>query len=124
MSCSKFEKSKFDERKLKQLHERIAKLRFFDPACGCGNFLIITYRELRLLEIAILKQLRTLSGRASHQLVVDIKIISRIDVDAMYGIEDRGISRPHCRGCALAYRPPDEHAAFGRVRAELCQVAA
>ena len=82
-----FEKSKFNERKLKQLHDRIAKLRFFDPACGCGNFLIITYRELRLLEIAILKQLRTLSGRASHQLVVDIKIISRIDVDTVHGIE-------------------------------------
>ena len=82
-----FEKSKFDERKLHQLHDRIAKLRFFDPACGCGNFLIITYRELRLLELAILKQLRTLSGRVSHQLVVDVRIISRIDVDAMYGIE-------------------------------------
>ena len=42
-----FEKVKFESNKLKQLHERIAKLRFFDPACGCGNFLIITYRELR-----------------------------------------------------------------------------
>ena len=37
--------------------EALARLRFLDPACGCGNFLVITYRELRLLEIEILKAL-------------------------------------------------------------------
>jgi hypothetical protein len=85
--------------------------------------LIITYRELRLLEIAILKQLRKLSGRDWHQLSVSIKIISRIDVDAMHGIEIEEFPRPYCRGCTLANRPPDEYAAFRRVRAELCQAA-
>jgi type II restriction/modification system DNA methylase subunit YeeA len=58
-----FEKSQYDANKLKQLHEHISQLRFFDPACVCGNFLIITYRELRKLEIAILKQLHKLSGK-------------------------------------------------------------
>ena len=47
-----FEAIKTNERKLKNFHDKISRLRFFDPACGCGNFLIITYRELRQLEIA------------------------------------------------------------------------
>src|SRR5271170_6230373 len=43
---------------LEALHQKLASLRFFDPACGCGNFLIIAYREVRLLEIELLKTLR------------------------------------------------------------------
>ena len=42
---------------LRAFHEKLAKLRFFDPACGCGNFLIIAYRELRALEILVLREL-------------------------------------------------------------------
>ena len=57
-------------------------LRFFDPACGCGNFLIISYRELRLLEIELLKVLRK-----NGQLELDVAKMSRIDVDQFYGIE-------------------------------------
>jgi hypothetical protein len=40
--------------RLSQLHDRIAKLEFLDPACGCGNFLILAYRELRRIEQTIL----------------------------------------------------------------------
>lgn len=82
-----FENAKYNVNKLKQLHEGIAKLRFFDPACGCGNFLIITYRELRKLEISILKQLNRLSKKDSQQLSIDVSLISLIDVDSLYGIE-------------------------------------
>lgn len=82
-----FEKNKFDANKLKQLHEKIAQMQFFDPACGCGNFLIITYRELRRLEIAILKQLRVLSGKGEHQMQLDVRDVSKIDVDCLFGIE-------------------------------------
>jgi hypothetical protein len=57
-----------------------------DPACGCGNFLIITYRELRLLEIEILKQIYKLR-KTDHQFELDINHLSKIDVDTMYGIE-------------------------------------
>ncbi len=42
---------------LRAFQKRLSELRFFDPACGCGNFLIITYRELRLLEIEVLKEI-------------------------------------------------------------------
>ena len=52
---AEFEKAKTNEKQLRALHLKISKMRFLDPACGCGNFLIVTYRELRLLELEILK---------------------------------------------------------------------
>ena len=58
-------------------------LNFFDPACGCGNFLIIAYRELRRLEIEVLKQLQKVPG----QFDLDAQNLSIIDVDQFFGIE-------------------------------------
>ncbi|HNJ67516.1 MAG TPA: class I SAM-dependent DNA methyltransferase, partial [Turneriella sp.] len=68
--------------KLIALHKKISELKFLDPACGCGNFLVIAYRELRLLEIEILKKLHK-----SGQGVLDVGDILWLDVDMMYGIE-------------------------------------
>ncbi len=82
-----FELGKHDTYKLRSLHEKIAGLKFFDPACGCGNFLVITYSEIRKLEIQILKQLDLLSGKDARQLVTDVSSLSKIDVDSLYGIE-------------------------------------
>ena len=76
-----FDKVKGDKRRLKAFQEKLGKLTFFDPACGCGNFLVVTYRELRLLEIEVLKILH------GDQQVLDIHGFSLVDVDAMYGIE-------------------------------------
>lgn len=76
-----FEAGKHDKNKLKKLHEKISKLRFLDPACGSGNFLIVAYRELRLLEIEIVKLL------LKNQQVTDISHYFLIDVDRFYGIE-------------------------------------
>lgn len=67
---------------LDALLDTLSKLTFFDPACGCGNFLIIAYRELRLLEIDILK-----AKHGKAQLELDAAILSQIDVDQFYGIE-------------------------------------
>jgi hypothetical protein len=67
---------------LEAFHERLSTLRFFDPACGCGNFLIISYRELRLLEIELLKAIRK-----GGQLSLDVSQMCRIDVDQFFGIE-------------------------------------
>ncbi len=67
---------------IEAFHKKLSGLRFFDPACGCGNFLIISYRELRLLEIDILKALRK-----DTQLKLDVAALSQIDVDQFYGIE-------------------------------------
>ncbi len=77
-----FEKAKGSKIKLQQLQDKIANLHFLDPACGCGNFLIITYRELRELEILILRELNK-----SGQQFIDIKLFIKVDVDQFYGIE-------------------------------------
>lgn len=78
---TEFEQLKNDKNKLKKLHDKISKLRFLDPACGCGNFLIIAYRELRLLELDIVKAL--LKG----QRVTNLDHYFLLDVDKFYGIE-------------------------------------
>ena len=67
--------------KLKELHKKISKLRFLDPACGCGNFLITAYRELRLLELSIVEKL--LKG----QMVTNVNQYFLVDLDQFYGIE-------------------------------------
>ena len=80
-------KSRKDSRRpaaLRQFQEKLGRLRFFDPACGCGNFLIIAYRELRTLEIEVLKELYPLHSR---QRGMYTETISLINVDQFYGIE-------------------------------------
>lgn len=82
---AEFEKIKHNVPRLRDFQSKIAKLKFFDPACGCGNFLVITYREMRQLELEILKQIRVLTGEV--QLRLDASELSEIDVDSFYGIE-------------------------------------
>jgi hypothetical protein len=77
-----FEKVKSSSKKLKEFHHKLSTLKFLDPACGSGNFLIITYRELRLLEIDILRELFK-----KGEQVLDISSILWLDVDQFYGIE-------------------------------------
>ena len=71
---------------LRRFQAKLGQLKFFDPACGCGNFLIIAYRELRLLEIEVLKEIhpRSQGGRQMDALASEL---SRVDVDQFYGIE-------------------------------------
>lgn len=68
---------------LEALHDKIASLTFFDPACGCGNFLVIAYRELRQLENEILHELHG----GADQRVLDVATLSKVNVDRFYGIE-------------------------------------
>jgi hypothetical protein len=77
-----FEKVKSSSKKLKEFHTKISNLTFLDPACGSGNFLIIIYRELRLLEIKILKEFFK-----NGQQVFNIESIVQINIDKFYGIE-------------------------------------
>jgi len=67
---------------LAALHERLARMTFLDPACGCGNFLVVTYRELRALELELLLELYPEGQRS-----LDAAALSRIDVDQFFGIE-------------------------------------
>jgi hypothetical protein len=67
---------------LRDFHARLGALTFFDPACGCGNFLVIAYRELRELELEVIRELNP-----EGQRVTDVGLLSKVDVDQFYGIE-------------------------------------
>jgi hypothetical protein len=66
---------------LQEFQNKLSRLTFMDPACGCGNFLVIAYRELRNLELCVLHELW------DGQRVMDISAFSRVNVDQFYGIE-------------------------------------
>ena len=68
---------------LRKFRDRLGTLRLFDPACGCGNFLIIAYRELRTLEIDVLREIA--SRATATQLALDVQSV--VEVDQFYGIE-------------------------------------
>ncbi|WP_152268038.1 DNA methyltransferase [Agriterribacter humi] len=78
-----FEKYQNNAAQLRKLIARIAHIKFFDPACGSGNFLIITYKELRVLEIKIIQQI---IGLEKIPLFADAFTTS-ISLNQFYGIE-------------------------------------
>lgn len=73
-----------NKRKLEILRNKLGYLRFLDPACGCGNFLIIAYRELRLLEYEILIKLFKGGKTQTRFFASEISVIR---IEHFYGIE-------------------------------------
>jgi hypothetical protein len=67
--------------RLNDFHDKLSSLKFLDPACGCGNFLVITYRELRILELEVIREL--LGG----ERLLDVDHYIKVNVDQFYGIE-------------------------------------
>ncbi len=78
---AEFDKLKADKKPLDAFHRKLSEVRILDPACGCGNFLIIAYRELRLLEIDVLK------AKFKNQIATNIDHYINVNVDQFYGIE-------------------------------------
>ena len=91
---------KSDEgKRLRNLRERLANIRFMDPACGCGNFIIIAYRELRKLEIDVMIRLRDVGALNADAFVLGESAVSEkrlarlnsveplVTIDSFYGIE-------------------------------------
>lgn len=79
---AEFERVKSNKIKLNEFHQRLAKIKFLDPACGCGNFLVIAYREVRMLELDIV---RALDGK-SRNLSLDVAAFNILcDVDQFSG---------------------------------------
>src|SRR3989338_3234446 len=78
-----FNRVKGNKNKLFEFHKKLRTLTFFDPACGCGNFLVIAYRELRKLELEVLRTVH--EGPGSRFLDIHQEI--SVDVDQFYGIE-------------------------------------
>ncbi len=80
-----FVQARDNKNRLEALHDRLSGIRVLDPACGCGNFLVIAYRQLRRLELKVLTRLRELSGE--RQLVLDVDSLSRVRISQFFGIE-------------------------------------
>jgi hypothetical protein len=78
-----FVRLKRDSKRLLDFHKRLSNIRVLDPACGCGNFLVIAYREIRQLELEVLRELHKARGTA----FLDVGEIVWVDVDQFYGIE-------------------------------------
>jgi hypothetical protein len=95
---AEFERVKGHRNKLFEFHKKLRQLTFFDPACGCGNFLVISYRELRELELKVLRADHELSAHKG-QLGVDVHGLIGVNVDQFFGIEieefPAQITRPH-----------------------------
>lgn len=72
---------------LRQFQSKLSGLRILDPACGSGNFLIIAYREIRRLELSVIRDLHD-PGRQ----LLDVSRLSKVNVDQFYGIEIDGVS--------------------------------
>jgi hypothetical protein len=83
---AEFERVKGHRSKLFEFHKKLRQLTFFDPACGCGNFLVISYRELRELELKLLRASHELSAHKG-QLTVDVHALIGVNVDQFFGIE-------------------------------------
>lgn len=81
---AEFEKAKGNLRKLEALHQKLGTLRFLDPACGCGNFLVVAYRELRLLELEVLQAIHQLNPQVIAQTVEGYRGVT---LDHFAGIE-------------------------------------
>ena len=72
--------------KLLAFLDKLATLRFFDPAAGCGNFLVIAYRELRRIEREALRRLRE-KQQKTGQMSVNVELEIKCDVAQFYAIE-------------------------------------
>jgi len=88
---AQFDKIKKDrsgrrKNRLREFQRKLAELKLLDPACGCGNFLVIAYRELRRLELEVLKELHPVTITTAMDLG-EIAKLSKVDVDQFYGIE-------------------------------------
>ena len=79
-------KKKASQKALAEFHNKIASLKFLDPACGCGNFLIIAYRELRKQELEVVREEFRLSKSGGHRLL-NIETHFKVNVEQFYGIE-------------------------------------
>lgn len=80
---AEFEKIRRDKKRLVAFHQKLARIKMLDPACGCGNFLVIAYRELRQIELSVLAELY----KSASSGMLDVSSIVFVDVDQFYGIE-------------------------------------
>jgi hypothetical protein len=88
---TEFDAKKHNKRGLNELLDKIGSMKFLDPACGCGSFLVVAYKELRKLELEVHKQIQRLEGKNDKyrgQVLDVVEVFNRdINVDSFYGID-------------------------------------
>lgn len=72
--------------RLREFRAKLPTLTFLDPACGCGNFLMVAFRHLRRLEIEVQLAIRDAEGAGSTE-VFDIDMLRQVTLDQFHGIE-------------------------------------
>jgi len=82
-----FSRAKKSQKTLADFHNKLAGMKFLDPACGCGNFLIVAYRELRRLEIEVVREELRLSKKTTDHRLLDIRSHFLVTVEQFHGIE-------------------------------------
>ena len=70
---------------LKRFHQELGEYHFFDPACGSGNFLVVSLKHLRALELRILARIQELEG--SGQMTIDVSLNQKVSLSHFHGIE-------------------------------------
>ncbi|HOU52941.1 MAG TPA: class I SAM-dependent DNA methyltransferase [Myxococcota bacterium] len=83
---AEFERIKGNRSALVEFRKKLRRLNILDPACGCGNFLVVAYRELRLLEIDVLRADQETRRLVGHR-ALDLQGVLQVDVDQFHGIE-------------------------------------
>jgi len=81
------EKAWDSESKLKELQRHLGSIQVLDPACGCGNFLITTYKRLRQLELDIIVRLKQLGGTLGQTSLLDVSEDLFVRLEQLHGIE-------------------------------------
>lgn len=84
---AEFEAIKTNKKRLEEFHDKLARIKILDPACGCGNFLVIAYRELRRIELNVLRAIHGGKDWLGGATVLNVSHFIKIDVDQFYGIE-------------------------------------
>jgi len=74
---------KSNAKRLLEFHTKLAGINVLDPACGCGNFLVVAYQELRLIELDLLREMH----KHKETGFLDVGSIMFVDVDQFHGIE-------------------------------------
>lgn len=79
---AEFESVRANKSKLKEFHNKLASLQILDPACGCGNFLVVSYQAIRRLEH------RVIAAQQKDMITLtDVRDLLKVEVDQFHGIE-------------------------------------
>ena len=80
------DKSNRKASRLQAFHKKLTELNFLDPACGCGNFLVVAYRELRRLELSVIAEREKMEASGTGWML-SANDVCLVNVNQFYGIE-------------------------------------